>query len=230
MDRRETVYEYLKIHIGNQADKVDIILDPNKELKLYHVSLNPNIKKFLPYLSNRTLLKETRSIPRTSCADNLLSCLGGGALTDLFVYIDKKQDGRQYIYRMDSTVYVRPNVKLLPDVKETDEWWVVYPSIEDTKNKPDKVGELFIYKQTTQRKKNYYYMENVIYLKTTIANFKILNNGNGTIELKQPGYYILTFISQDGQVFRYKPSDISVERITEKQYLKTLLNTLGLNG
>lgn len=107
---------------------------------LYHISLNDKIRTFIPQVSARTIEKEDVRLPRVCTAGNLLACLlGYGAMWR--DYYNEKNDG-WFIYGFDFELAFKPNKRLLPDQKETDELWLITYSKDTVEYKPNRLGTL----------------------------------------------------------------------------------------
>lgn len=108
---------------------------------LYHVSTDPNIPVFIPQVSARTVTDEDVRVPRICVAANLTSCLVGyGAMWR--DYYDEKVKKGWTIYEFDFELAVRPSAELLPDQKQTDEYWLISYGKETREYKPKVIGTL----------------------------------------------------------------------------------------
>lgn len=115
---------------------------------LLHISRDKTIKEFVPVVSPRTLKNEDRSIPRVCTAPHLFGCFVGYSSTysDFHNEPEKKiWHGGYYIYALPFTLAIEPSKKLLPDVKDSDERWLI--GYDDTHRaiKPTIVGKCFIH-------------------------------------------------------------------------------------
>lgn len=113
---------------------------------LYHISMNPGIKKFVPQLTQRTATNEDRSVPRISVAPTIFGCILG--------YVNDGGDWRWgrsekawkdgwYIYGFRNQVSVKPAVKVLFDADWTDERWLVPYKPEKWVYVPELIGKYF---------------------------------------------------------------------------------------
>ena len=144
----EEMVSQLKIVTGDQL--------PNG--KLYHMSKNAKLERFIPYVSPRTLEEEDRIFPRVSTAPTLAGCLMGyqSDLSDFH----RHSSGRSlegspikfrsgwYVYELDADVAVRPEEKLLPDVERTDEHWLL-PFDKEHSEYRGKLAARFFYEAVT---------------------------------------------------------------------------------
>ena len=108
--------------------------------RLLHVSTNAKINNFVPMVSQRTLADEDRTVPRICTATNIIGCLKG--------YQNHINDFNNQepltIYGLKFEEALIPSEKLLPDVFETDEAWLVTYNTKTRMYPAEKVGELFI--------------------------------------------------------------------------------------
>lgn len=113
----------------------------------YHISKDRNIKEFIPMVTDRTLKKEDRSIPRICVSNHLWGCMVGYA-SMLVDFIEEKNDtwyrGGYYIYDIPSDAQLKPNRKLVPDAEYTDERWVLGYDKNHTSITADIIGKFFI--------------------------------------------------------------------------------------
>lgn len=108
---------------------------------LYHISTNHKIPVFVPMVSKRTVEKEDNSMPRICVASDILSCTRGyGALFGDYYGNEELAKKGWAIYDFDFELAVRPTVKLLPDQKETGEYWLITYSKETREYQPKVIG------------------------------------------------------------------------------------------
>lgn len=222
---KEEVDYYLKIHLGKYAEDCQVLIDPLASLSAYHISNNPNIKAFHPFVTDRTLPKETRNIPRTSCSPSWMGCLLG---TNFFGDFREASAIKQYIYQIDSNRYVRPTEALLQDVWMTDELWVVYTRPEHLANKPAKIGEFFLGARSESMVNGDFHRICTYYLKLTQSHFTVMQNSQFSLSLKEPGYYQVVIRVKQPDIRTLAPEDIDIIQLKEQDYLKTLVRTRGL--
>lgn len=119
---------------------------------LYHISVNPGIKKFVPTLTHRTAKKEDRSVPRVSTAPTIFGCLIGYQ-QDRWDWEDgrsnKKWRDGWYIYGFRNEVCVKPHEQILYDVNATEERWLVPYGPEKWSYKAELIGKFF-YRQVSE--------------------------------------------------------------------------------
>lgn len=130
---------------------------------LYHISIDPGIKKFVPSLTHRTAKKEDRSVPRVSVAPTIEGCIAGYQ-QDRYDweegrYNKKWRDG-WYIYGFRNEVSVKPNVRVLFDADYTDERWLV-PYNPEKWNYPAEIIGKYFYRSVSVQQHNAKYRKAV---------------------------------------------------------------------
>lgn len=112
---------------------------------LYHISINPKIRKFVPALSRRTAKQEDRSVSRVSVSSCITGCLFGyqSDLNDFETGANRDYLGGWYIYSWDQYPSLRPKAKILYDVEETDEHWLVPYTAERWAYPTEIIGRCF---------------------------------------------------------------------------------------
>lgn len=120
---------------------------------MLHISLDTNIKKFVPYMPTSAGSSEDRTIPRICVAPSLLACiLGIGAVEWNFIdrhrYIDESEKktykGGYYIYGLKYKAALKPNKKLVPDCEMTNEFWLTSYSPETSEYVPQVLGKFYV--------------------------------------------------------------------------------------
>lgn len=129
-------------------DDVEIV-EVSGSNPVYHISCDKNIKEFVPMVSNRTMGKEDRSVPRVSVAPSVIDCLNGYSKT-LWDFLNGEikrgaYHGGYYIYELPVKVTVIPSKKLVPDAGFTREQWVLGYNDETTRIVPNRIGKFFIH-------------------------------------------------------------------------------------
>jgi hypothetical protein len=143
--------EFLGVILNDDKDLVKVTEPING--CVYHISSDKKIKTFVPMVSNRTLIKEDRRVPRICSAETLWGCfLGYAATVDEFYNLSPGDwRGGYYIYKLPCDLIVTPSKKLLPDVKRTDETWVVGYNEKHQSIVPEIIGKCFFYSVTFKR-------------------------------------------------------------------------------
>ena len=154
MKDRQLMEQYVRRLPDKIAADVEIIEHSDVQ-ELYHISLDPSIKEFTPFVTRRSGPAEDRTVPRISTAPTLIGCfIGyGSALADFARESDSwsgsKNRGGWYIYEFDWQVALRPKKKLLYDVGITDEVWLVNYSEATKTYKPAIIGKVFYHSVKT---------------------------------------------------------------------------------
>jgi hypothetical protein len=123
---------------------------------LYHISVNPGIKKFVPALTQRSAPKEDRSVPRVSVATTIFGCiLGYQQDRNDWEYGRSNKGWRDgwYVYGFRNEVSVKPNVKILYDADFTDERWLV-PYGPDKWQYPAEIIGKYFYRSVREYQRN----------------------------------------------------------------------------
>jgi len=132
-----------------------------KDVDFLHISTNPGLRTMVPRIGERQMVSEDRSIPRICGSETLKGCIYGHAAV-LYDILDRMtSDGKQRtdidvpiytVYRLNVEEVVRPTKKLVRDVVNSKELWVVPYSPEACSAKAEKVGTLLPVKTTTDIK------------------------------------------------------------------------------
>lgn len=211
------IKEYLAAMLAENINEITAYTAGEVNRPLYHISMNNDIKRFVPKVSNRTCNKEDRSVPRISTSTSLVGCFNGyqSMLSDMEGRKVKNFNGLFTVYNLPFQYAIKPSYKLLPDVEVTDEYWLISWKRETYGIEPDKVAEFTIPKIETVygsdgKDTTYHIYINVKTDKLYIDHEKCLDRG----------YYHLIF---KGYNFNYplsKNANILVERIKENEYIK----------
>lgn len=121
---------------------------------LLHISKDPSLTRFVPSISRRGMRSENRTVTRVSTATTLAGCLIGYAsdLNDFLTRDDGlKVDaskrvkflGGYTIYGFRFDVALRPSRKLVPDVEQSDEHWLVPYDQQHVAYQPEVLGKVF---------------------------------------------------------------------------------------
>lgn len=119
---------------------------------LLHISTNGKIKEFIPFITQRSVDSEDRSVPRVCTAPTLLGCLiGYGIASDDFLNPPESRDsykGGWYIYGLPFEKAIKPAPSLLEDQRCGDEHWLVTYNTDTRVYAPVMIGKCF-YKEIT---------------------------------------------------------------------------------
>ena len=121
---------------------------------LLHISKDTDLSRFVPGVTRRGMKKEDRTVARVSTAPSLLGCLLAYD-SDMFDFHERKAglkfgEARQVPYKGGYAIYgfrydaaVRPSRKLVPDVEQTDEHWLLPYDERHTSYTPELLGKVF---------------------------------------------------------------------------------------
>jgi len=201
---------------------------------MLHISKDKTIKEFIPAVSHRTVKKEDRSIPRICVAPHLFGCFVGysSAYSEFYTDPEKKVwHGGYYIYALPFTLAVEPSKKLLPDVANTDERWLVGYDETHRNIKPTIVGKCFIYALNLVGAGEARRVDVTIYLEFKESD---LSSGLHLDELAfdsehslKKGYYRIEICDNRDPVFWNRES-ISITQIPKVEYERAKNVTAGL--
>ncbi|MEQ5216045.1 hypothetical protein ABN214_15095 [Proteus terrae] len=185
----------------------------------FHISTNPKIKLFTPSISQRTMNKEDRSVPRISTAKTLNGCIGGyvALLYDFEAMDDKDWNGGWKIYALPYVHALQPNKNILGDAEQTEEVWLVgynkshrtYPALI--------AGEMFVMSMAIVVDPDVKY-----HRKTVVTMYVRVADGyqlplNKQVVLRS-GYYHLTYNDYYTAVDVRNPQDIIVRPVSAGEY------------
>lgn len=208
-------------HLSNlrpDYDKVMKVLEATPEVpNLYHISKDPGIKHFIPMVTRRSIQDEDRSVPRVCVAETLWDCFAGyaAAIDDFHAPADGFLGG-YVIYALPFELAVVPHKSILPDVKETNERWVVGYDEAHLKIAPEIHGKVFIREIVNRREELVINRTVTLYLEV-FEEFGELRL-NDRVRLKA-GYYKLTCENViDRKAWSEHPDDVRVELIDAAEY------------
>lgn len=125
---------------------------------LLHVSIDTNVKTFVPRIGSSQSPSEDRTVPRITVAPSLLGCLiGNGNAVDHFLNLkstglpeDRHYKGGWKIYALPFECALKPTGRLVYDQAHSDEYWLVSYSPETVSYQPEVAGKAF-YQEITFR-------------------------------------------------------------------------------
>jgi hypothetical protein len=121
---------------------------------LLHISKDTDLARFVPGVTRRGMKKEDRTVARVSTSPCLMGCLLAYN-SDMFDFHERKPGlkfgearsvpfkGGYAIYGFQFDVAVRPTRKLVPDVEQTDEHWLLPYDERHTAYQPETLGKVF---------------------------------------------------------------------------------------
>lgn len=217
-EEKQTIKNYLVPLAGNTVEELTLYTANEVNRPLYHVSMNPSIKAFYPKVSKRTLSKEDRSIPRISTSTSLIGCLNGyqSMVSDMEGRETKNFSGLFKVYDLPYQYAVKPSTKVVADVGNSDEYWLVSWKRETYATVPTVAADFTIPKIETvygkDGKDQTYHCYIRVYTNLYLDHEKQLNQG----------YYHVVL---NGYNFKYPLSNnklISIHEISETEYNKVV--------
>lgn len=215
--------KFLASCLGDDVKEVDILKASDVNRPLYHISMNPQIKHFRPQVSQRTLNTEDRSVPRISTSTCIFGCFNGyqSIISDIQGRERKNFSGLYTVYELPFQYAVKPSPKLLPDVGNSDEYWLTSWKQETAIYTPEIAGEFFIPKT-----------EHVYGSDTGNITLHMYLKVRTTIYLDHEqrldrGYYYILVKNYDFKLpLKGNTEQINVHPISENEYNK--INTLSI--
>ena len=205
------------------GDEKLITAEPPQHGCVYHISTNGKIPAFVPAVSNRTITKEDRRVPRICSAETLWNCfLGYAATVDEFYNLAPNDwRGGYYIYRLPCDLIAKPDKKLLPDVVKTKETWILGYDEKHQSIEPEIIGKCFFYSVLFKRTREcpIYDLEIYLELKQPMC---VLD----TKVMMEPGYYKLTIVDIT-DVVSWDLKNATIVAIDSKDYRDTKKLTAG---
>lgn len=217
-EEKQTIKNYLVPLAGDTVEELTLYTAKEVNRPLYHVSMNPSIKAFYPKVSKRTLSKEDRSIPRISTSTSLIGCLNGyqSMVSDMEGRETKNFSGLFKVYDLPYQYAVKPSTKVVADVGNSDEYWLVSWKKETYATVPTVAADFTIPKIETvygkDGKDQTYHCYIRVYTNLYLDHEKQLNQG----------YYHVVL---NGYNFKYPLSNnklISIHEISETEYNKVV--------
>lgn len=183
-----------------------------------HISDNPNIKKFIPRISDRGLQNEDARVPRVSVSMSVVDAIAGHSATEKMFSESQWFNGMFSIYAIDYEMIIKPRKSLVPDTHYTNEYWLTSYS-PDTLEYPAKLAGKFFYETIVIHRMN----------KKKIYTFYMLVNEDDKIMLDdetsmKAGAYRITATMDNGMnQDNYRPNVPMViddiETITKTEFL-----------
>ena len=229
----KAMQQFLERIAAHQLDNLSIVEPVEKFPVLLHISRDKNIKEFIPAVSPRTMKKEDRSIPRICTAPHLFGCFVGysAATSDFGAERSAAWKGGYYIYALPFTLAVAPSKKILPDVNETSERWIVGYDDAHRKIKPTIVGKCFLHSVTTIGLNDGHIYDYTLYVEVkegVVGESLNLDQISFNDEFAlTKGYYRISITDNRNPVY-WNPKNITVSQIPKADYDKAKTVTAGL--
>jgi len=186
----------------------------------FHISANTKLKTFEPRISQRTLNKEDRSVPRISTAQTLNGCLSGysSAISD-WEYNDVS--GRSawvggwkiYGFNFD----LAPNKTILGDAEYSEEVWLVGFNKEHRQYRAEVVGDLFftsIAREATKQKDGVRRLTVKAYVNVRENYLLPLN----LVTVLRPGFYEVWYNDYYQAMNIHSAQNLTVKPISGSEY------------
>lgn len=200
-----------------------------------HISDNPNIKKFIPRISDRGLKNEDAKVPRVSVSLSVVDAISGHSSTEKMFTDSHWFNGMFAIYAIDYEMIVKPRRSLVPDTHYTNEYWLTSYN-PDTMEYGAKLTGKFFYESIVIHRLN----------KKKIYTFYMLVNEDDKVMLdsdtmlKEGAYRISATVDTGMDKDNYRPNEPmaidSLESITKAEFLEKKngnvfsLETIGYNA
>lgn len=121
-----------------------------------HISRDHGVKEMIPRISTRQNEKEDVTVPRVVGAPTLVGCIVGyQTIISDYENLPKAAErnrewlGGYYIYALDYEWRFKVTKKLVPDVTESDEMWLLNYNVDNKSYKPRKIGKFFAVESRT---------------------------------------------------------------------------------
>ncbi len=231
---KEELREYLDNHYPDIKDEMRVLnRDEIPNGCLLHISKNPNIKSFRPFISQRVAEATDKRVPRVCTAPSLAGCFLGyyGDWWDFEIGTEEDKEflGGYVIYGFDFEVAVAPSTKLVSDVEISDETWLTTFNDKTAEYIPKTLGKVFHMQiainrvegeQPTLRRD----------ITTYVEIFEDCSVPWDNINTLTPGYYrIYTVGFMHSQAWNML-NPHSVEKLSKEDYLKGKKLTASLLG
>lgn len=188
----KAIEEILELSHKQVTKNVKIVTSEDVGDFVYHISTDKQ-KELVPNISRRAGYEEDNTLPRVHTSDTLLGCISGYTTFTVSADIrfrtkDDDFKGGYYIHVIPFTVGLRPSKKILPDVENVNEIWLITYDKSTVSFKPTNVEKMFITSVTRYNLKTYKQVIE-LFLETSIA---IKLDKKTTVE---PGLYKLKITS-----------------------------------
>jgi hypothetical protein len=218
------INQYLSMCSPKVKKNVRIISfnESNQQL-LFHISEDSKIKAFNPRISRKTMLDEDRTLPRVSTSPFITGCMAGyGTMEDNYNSVRNKKDfrGGWYIYTVPYDFGLQPSEVLQPDVRGTDEVWLVPYNTKQWKIVPVLIGSIFIHQLITYWEKKYRIVKAEFYLHNS-SKTPIVLARNVIVEQGYYSFKVEKFNDDFHDLKRYTPPVVEdLKSITSSEYLE----------
>lgn len=203
---------------------------------LMHISKNPKIDSFKPFISHRVAEQTDKRVARICTGPTLTACFMG-YIADHYDFEqgtageDEEFLGGWVVYGFDFDAAILPSIKLVSDVKETNEHWLVSYNEKTAEYKPKKLGKIFHTQVTSRRFEQEGFQPT---MRRDITSFIEVFDGCEMpwdhVRVLKPGFYrIFTQGLLHSQAWNL-PNPHSVEDLSPEEYQKAKSLTASLLG
>lgn len=153
---KEELNEYLSLFQDKLVSNLEIITNNEAKIPFYHISTK-RYTELVPNVSRRAALSEDNTMPRVYVSPYLAGCIASVENIGYTAINYKSGDkslkknkaetpykGGYYIHMVTPRVALKPNKKLVYDVKLTDEHWLVPYSPMYKTYETRVIGKLFV--------------------------------------------------------------------------------------
>ena len=202
-----TIEKWLDGQLPDMKKNMTVVRD----IPFYHISFDAKIKKMRPRIGERQAKQEDRTIPRICGAPHLQGCILGH--TGVMNAYDRKPgdddsqwNGQMAIYEIKASGYIRPTKKLVFDVNETDEIWIVPfdPSVYELV--PERIGWMYLSKTVVTREDGRVEYQNTFYVKLDKGTLMIGEKGytKGYYAFEMNGPLVASFTKFDDDPYNVR--------------------------
>lgn len=182
-------------------------------------------KQLTPIFSRKASSIEDNTLARVHVAPHIRGCvIGYGAMGYEFTWNDvvgnnAKWVGGYYIHKVNFKVALKPNSKIVPDAKNSDEVWLITYNRQTVTYPADIVGKLIPITNTTMRDSKGVRYDYTTFIMEVLEPFKF-----DTDKVVEKGYYQFIGNVHLGTVYELTVIDKSKYEELKKSVGVTLLN------
>lgn len=153
MNDAEQLLEYVDTALPEKVQRSVTVVTPETlgQDHMVHISMDTNIRNFVPLIGRRQGHSEDRTVPRITVAPTLLGAFIGYAVSE-FCFVESRDTttnnddtwkGGWKIYGLPFQACLKPDTKMVYDGRMSDEHWLVRYSQETSVYKPVTFGRCF---------------------------------------------------------------------------------------
>lgn len=196
--------------------------------QLLHISMDTNIKEMVPRISTRQMGREDRTTPRVVAAPTLYGCmLAYQSIPADYMFSPSRTKENKTNWKNGYKIYavpydfcLKPDASLVPDVKHSDETWLVNYDEENRSYEPVPAGRVFCTEfEFTPRPGQLPQFQATIFVEVTLS-VGIWFSKNHKLE---KGYWKIEAPIHDQQSWKnlawFADKDIVVESISQSEWM-----------